>query len=132
VGPQPGRLVSHPVGIAQRGPPTNPAAGAEGGGSDSGQRGETGPQECRKRWPSSGLPHIRGEAGKEEAYWGDRTFLPQLWNLLCYREVRMTVWFGDPVPTAASRKVLAARLHGLVGDRIIRTQDLTRMPLNGP
>jgi 1-acyl-sn-glycerol-3-phosphate acyltransferase len=53
-----------------------------------------------------------GDAGKEAAYWGDRTLLPQLWNLLCYREVRMTVWFGDPVPTAASRKDLAARLHG--------------------
>jgi hypothetical protein len=73
-----------------------------------------------------------GDAGKEAAYWGDRTILPQLWNLLCYREVRMTVWFGDPVPTAASRKVLAARLRGQVEHRIIRTQDLTRMPLSGP
>ncbi len=57
-------------------------------------------------------------ASEVVCWWGDMTFGPHVLELLRLAHVRATVQFG-PEPIAASdRKVLAARLHGAVAERL--------------
>jgi len=70
---------------------------------------------ARYGWPVSpvwiGYSFEEGSVEREICYWGDMSFAPHLFNLLCKRGIQAHVYYRTPLAPGLDRKQMAKALH---------------------